>query len=121
MEKAQIQNEINRANREVNNLRDSKLKYQKMNVKIVDALKQLNNAKTYMNQAKVDFDRNYSSDTAKKQSKKFQEIINAINEIYKELNNNILPASKRKINNLDSNINTKTNQTQQLTNELNSL
>lgn len=121
MEKAQIQNEIYKANREVNDLKESKTRYQNMNLKINEALKQLNNAKAYMSQAKADFDKNYSSDTAKKQSKRFQEVINSINEIYSELNNNILPASKRKINSIDNNIYTKTNQTQQLKKELNSL
>lgn len=121
MGKEQIQNEIYKANREVNNLKNSKIKYQNMNSKINEALKQLNNAKTYMSQAKADFDKNYYSDTAKKQSEKFQEVVDSINEIYNELNNNILPASKRKITSIDSNIYNKTNDIEQLKKELNSL
>ena len=51
MEKAEIQEEIDRLNREINNLETSRSLYQNMNTKIDDAITKLTSAKDYANKS----------------------------------------------------------------------
>lgn len=88
----------------IEDLNNSKEKYEKMNREINESLKQLMNASDYMRQAKEDFDASYSSESGKKVSLSFKTIINETDRIYNYLRNTILKKSEQQLANINKKI-----------------
>lgn len=119
--KREIRGEIDRLNGEIGSLEDRKRQYQNMKNKINQALPKLRSAKQNVTSSNSGLKNAYSSQTAEKEIRKFQEKEQQINEIISNLNGSILPEIDRKINSLNNEIQNRRNRIGQLQGELNSL
>lgn len=121
MEKEEIQEKIDKLNKEIGDLELRKQLYENMNEIINQAISKLTKAKEYISSAGQEFKKNYRSQTA---SEKIKEIDNEganISKIIKELKLDILATSNNDINSINTNINNKKNQITMLKQELNSI
>ena len=119
VEKAEIQEKINKINREIRNLRTSKSSYQDMNTKIHEAITKLTNAKEYVNKSYTSLEKYYQSNVSSKNFTKLKSESTNINNIIKNLKSEILVASNNKINSINSSIKDKKSQIRRLTEQLN--
>ena len=119
VEKAEIQEKINKINREIRNLRTSKSSYQDMNTKIHEAITKLTNAKEYVNKSYTSLEKYYQSNVSSKNVTKLKSESTNINNIIKNLKSEILVASNNKINSINSSIKDKKSQIRRLTEQLN--
>lgn len=119
VEKAEIQEKINKINREIRNLRTSKSSYQDMNTKINEAIIKLTNAKEYVNKSYTSLEKYYQSNVSSKNVTKLKSESTNINNIIKNLKSEILVASNNKINSINSSIKDKKSQIRRLTEQLN--
>lgn len=121
MGKAEIQEKINRLNREIRNLETSRKSYQNMNTKINDAITKLTSAKDYAKKSYTSLEKYYQSNTSSKKVTELESEYTNINNIIKDLNSEILVASTNKISSINSSINSKQNQIRRLREQLNSM
>lgn len=121
MGRAEIQERINRLNREIRNLETSKKAYQNMNTKIKDAISKLTTAKGYANKSYTSLEKYYQSNTSSEKVSEIENEYKNINNIIKELESVILVASNNKINTINSNIANKQKQIMSLRRSLNSI
>ena len=121
MGKAEIQEKINRLEREIRELKTDKDLYHNMNNKIKDAVTKLTNAKDSANKSYTMLKQCYQSDTASKKVTELENEYTNINNIKKELTYDILTASNNKLNSINSSINNKENQINALKKQMNSI
>lgn len=121
MEKAEIQEKINRLNREIRNLERSRSSYKNMNTKINDAITKLTTAKDYANKSYTALEKYYQSNTSSKKVTELENEYTNINNIIKDLKSEILVASNNKISSINSSISSKQSQIRRLREQLNSL
>lgn len=121
MGKAEIQEKINRLNREIQSLESNKTLYNNMNSKINDAINQLQTAKNYASQSYSSLGDYYQSKVSTQKIDALKTEHSNINSVIKTLNDEILVASKSKINSINSSISSKQAQIRQLKQELNSI
>ena len=113
-----LNRQANNLNGEIETLNELKAKYEIMNGKLKNAINFLFAAKQYLDTAKTEFDKNYSSDTAKNKSKEFKREADEINQLYSELNNTILPASQRKAMQIKNNMDAKEKQVRSISTQI---
>lgn len=121
MGKAEIQEKINRLNREIRNLETSRSSYQNMNTKINDAITKLTSAKDYANKSYTELEKYYQSNTASKKVTELESEYTNINNIIKDLKSEILVASNNKISSINSSISSKQSQIRRLREQLNNM
>lgn len=119
--KAQITTEINRTRSEINKLNAKIRQYETMEYKIKVAVGQLKEAKRNITKSNNELKSAYSSKIANQKSQNIQTSGQQTEKMISDLNNNILPQIKNKINNLKQNISAKYNHINNLQNEYNSL
>ena len=119
MGKAEIQEKINRLNREISNLESSKKLYQNMNTKINDAISKLTSAKDYANKSYTSLEKYYQSNTSSKKVSELENEYTNISNVINNLKSEILVASSNKISSINSSINSKTIQIKNLKKQLN--
>ena len=120
-EKAEIRNQIETQNTEINNLKKSKIAYEIMKTKVNEALSKMESAKKSVVNSNEQLKNAYSSQEADKQNKKLQEITQEIDTIVGKLNNPILSEINKKISATNQEISSKQNIVSSLRNELNSI
>lgn len=121
MERLDILLEINKLNQKINELEAEKKEYLNMNKKINDTVSKLKKADEYIYDSYKELAKNYSSDEATKKVTNLEEESNNVNNIIKELDNEILAESEREISSINSAIKKIENEKQELRNQLNSL
>lgn len=121
MERLDIQLEIDRLNKKINELETDKKKYLNMNKKINDAVSKLKKADEYIYNSYKELAKDYDSEEATKRVESLEEESNNVNSIIKELDKEILAASERKISSLNSEIKKIENEKQELRNQLNGI
>lgn len=121
MGKAEIQEKINRLEREIRELKTDKDLYHNMNNKIKDAVTKLTNAKDSANKSYTMLEQCYQSEVASKKVTELENEYTNINNIIKELTYDILTASNNKLNSINSSINNKENQIIALKKQMNSI
>lgn len=121
MGKAEIQEKINRLNREIRNLETSRSSYQNMNTKINDAISKLTSAKDYANKSYTALEKYYQSNTSSKKVTELESEYTNINNIIKDLKSEILVASNNKISSINSSISSKQSQIRRLREQMNSM
>lgn len=121
MGKAEIQEKINRLNREIRNLETSRSSYQNMNTKINDAITKLTSAKDYANKSYTELEKYYQSNTASKKVTELESEYTNINNIIKDLKSEILVVSNNKISSINSSISSKQSEIRRLREQLNNM
>lgn len=107
---SQIYNNIARLEKEIEDLKKQKIRYEKMNSAISSAINDLSNAKSQNNTFIKNFTEMYSSESASNLANKWNENSIRIENIINSLEHNALVSSTAKINEIQSKIEFKTRQ-----------
>ncbi len=121
MTEAEIQRKIDNVESEISNLEILLNKYNNMNEKINDSISYLLDAKNIMDSAYSNFKEDYKRDKETTDNGRFQSIIDKILNKKNQLKQDILSASKMKINAIKSDITSKKNELNRLKNQLSNI
>lgn len=121
MTEAEIQRKIDNVESEISNLEILLNKYNNMNEKINDSISYLLDAKKIMDSAYSNFKEDYKRDKETTDNGRFQSIIDKILNKKNQLKQDILSASKMKINAIKSDITSKKNELNRLKNQLSNI
>ena len=89
---------------DINELNMNKKLYLELKNKIISALQNLNNAKTYINNAKIEYTDAYIGNGAKKHIAEMEEMVAQIDTTINTLEMEMLPEVNKKIISIDNNL-----------------